>query len=79
MNLDLEPRNQMEPNSDLDILNWTQPGTPGGPWTEDQAEVIQQKLIFLWQNQISFSKKFCNKNSVDNKKNEVAGMVDIKF
>ena len=34
------------------------PGTPGINWTEKQAEIIRNKLHYLWDNKIDIVKKF---------------------
>ena len=34
------------------------PGTPGVKWTEKQAEVIRDKLIYLWDNKLDLVVQF---------------------
>ena len=34
------------------------PGTPGINWTEKQAEIIRNKLHYLWDNKLDVIKKF---------------------
>ena len=50
-----------------------QPGTPGGKWSDEQAEIIRDKLHYLWQdsNPNKFVRKFVNKNSIDNKNGDI--------
>ena len=36
------------------------PGTPGGDWTEDQAAIIRDKFIEIWQNEQLYSQEFDN-------------------
>ena len=51
-----------------------QPGTPGGKWTDEQAQIIRDKLHYLWMdgNDNKMVKKFMNKNSIANTKGEIA-------
>ena len=48
------------------------PGTPGGKWTDEQAQIIRDKLHYLWfeGNPNKIVKTFMNKNSEDNKNGE---------
>ena len=49
-----------------------EPGNPGGPWTEDEAVAIRDKLHYLWEesNRNTFSRRFANMNSEDWKKSK---------
>ena len=41
-----------------------QPGDKGGRWTDDQAEIIRDKLLYLWANSNRYINRTCYMMSV---------------